>query len=418
MSNSALISYTKLSPNHSGKRTKKIDTITIHCMAGQLSVESCGALFAQSSRQASSNYGIGNDGRIALYVDEGNRSWCTSSNANDQRAVTIEVASDATHPYAVNSKAYDALLDLVTDICKRNGIKKLVWSTNKNDRMNHLNGCNMTVHRDYAAKACPGDWLYNRHGEIAAEVNRRLGSGSSTPSTGETTGGTADIKIGDVVEFTGTKHYVSSTAKTASSCKPGKAKVTALAKGKAHPYHLIAVSGGGSTVYGWTDAAEVNRRLGSGSSTPSTGETTGGTADIKIGDVVEFTGTKHYVSSTAKTASSCKPGKAKVTALAKGKAHPYHLIAVSGGGSTVYGWTDAADIKTSAAATATSYLVKVTTDVLNIRKGPGTNYGTNGDIRDKGVYTIVAESDGPGASKWGKLKSGAGWISLDYTKKV
>ena len=331
MSNSALISYTKLSPNHSGKRTKKIDTITIHCMAGQLSVESCGALFAQSSRQASSNYGIGNDGRIALYVDEGNRSWCTSSNANDQRAVTIEVASDATHPYAVNSKAYDALLDLVTDICKRNEIKKLVWSTNKNERMNHLNGCNMTVHRDYANKACPGDWLYNRHGEIAAEVNRRLGSGSSTPSTGETTGSTADIKIGDVVEFTGTKHYVSSTAKTASSCKPGKAKVTALAKGKAHPYHLIAVSGGGSTVYGWTDAA---------------------------------------------------------------------------------------DIKTSAAATDTSYLVKVTTDVLNIRKGPGTNYGTNGDIRDKGVYTIVAESDGPGASKWGKLKSGAGWISLDYAKKV
>ena len=332
MSNSALISYTKLSPNHSGKRTKSIDTITIHCMAGQLSVESCGALFAQSSRQASSNYGIGPDGRIALYVDEGNRSWCTSSNANDQRAVTIEVASDATHPYAVNSKAYDALLDLVTDICKRNGIKKLVWSTNKNDRVNHLNGCNMTVHRDYAAKACPGDYLYNLHDEIAAEVNKRLGAsgGSSTPSTG------------------------------------------------------------GSTT----------------------------TGDIKVGDEVEFTGTRHYVSATATASSACKPGKAKVTALAKGKAHPYHLIAVSGGGSTVYGWTDAANIKTSAAATATSYLVKVTTDVLNIRKGPGTNYGTNGDIRDKGVYTIVAESDGPGASKWGKLKSGAGWISLDYTKKV
>jgi len=272
MSNSALISYTKLSPNHSGKRTKKIDTITIHCMAGQLSVESCGALFAQSSRQASSNYGIGNDGRIALYVDEGNRSWCTSSNANDQRAVTIEVASDATHPYAVNSKAYDALLDLVTDICKRNGIKKLVWSTNKNDRMNHLNGCNMTVHRDYAAKACPGDWLYNRHGEIAAEVNRRLGSGSSTPSTGETTGGTADIKIGDVVEFTGTKHYVSSTAKTASSCKPGKAKVTALAKGKAHPYHLIAVSGGGSTVYGMDGRGRHQDQRGHGHLVPREGD--------------------------------------------------------------------------------------------------------------------------------------------------
>lgn len=333
MSNSSLISYTKLSPNHSGKRTKKIDTVTIHCMAGQLSVESCGALFAKSSRQASSNYGIGPDGRIALYVDEGNRSWCTSSNANDQRAVTIEVASDATHPYAVRDKAYDALLDLVTDICKRNGIKKLAWSTNKNTRVNHLNGCNMTVHRDYAAKACPGDYLYNLQDEIAAEVNRRLGtSGSTTPSTGGSTGTAA--------------------------------------------------------------------------------------ADIKVGDVVEFTGSKHYVSAAAKDAKICKPGKAKVTAIAKGKAHPYHLIAVSGGGSTVYGWTDAADIKTSSSSTATSYLVKVTTDVLNIRKGPGTNYGTNGAIRDKGTYTIVAESDGPGASKWGKLKSGAGWISLDYAKKV
>lgn len=257
MSNSTLISYTKLSPNHSGKRTKKIDTITIHCMAGQLSVESCGALFAKSSRQASSNYGIGPDGRIALYVDENNRSWCTSSNANDQRAVTIEVASDATHPYAVRDKAYDALLDLVTDICKRNGIKKLVWSTSKNNRVGHLNGCNMTVHRDYAAKACPGDYLYNLQDEIAAEVNRQLGSGSSTPSTGGTTGSAADIKVGDVVEFTGSKHYVSATATSASSCKPGKAKVTAIAKGKAHPYHLIAVSGGGSTVYGWTDAADI-----------------------------------------------------------------------------------------------------------------------------------------------------------------
>ena len=333
MSNSSLISYTKLSPNHSGKRTKKIDTITIHCMAGQLSVESCGALFAKSSRQASSNYGIGPDGRIALYVDEGNRSWCTSSNANDQRAVTIEVASDAAHPYAVKDKAYDALLDLVTDICKRNGIKKLVWSTSKSNRVNHLNGCNMTVHRDYAAKACPGDYLYNLHDEIAAEVNRRLGAtGGSTPSTGGSTGTAA--------------------------------------------------------------------------------------ADINVGDEVEFTGTRHYVSATATNASSCKPGKAKVTAIAKGKAHPYHLIAVSGGGSTVYGWTDAADIKTGSTSTAASYLVKVTTDVLNIRKGPGTNYGTNGAIRDKGTYTIVAESTGAGASKWGKLKSGAGWISLDYTKKV
>lgn len=83
MSNSKLVSYTRFSPNHSGKRRHAIDTISIHCMAGNLSVESCGRLFADRSREASSNYGIGSDGRIALYVDEGNRSWCTSNASND-----------------------------------------------------------------------------------------------------------------------------------------------------------------------------------------------------------------------------------------------------------------------------------------------------------------------------------------------
>ena len=98
MSNSPLVSYTKLSPNHSGKRNHVIDTITIHCMAGNASVETCGALFANPSRKASSNYGIGSDGRIALYVDEANRSWCTSSASNDNRAVTIEVANNGGAP--------------------------------------------------------------------------------------------------------------------------------------------------------------------------------------------------------------------------------------------------------------------------------------------------------------------------------
>ena len=115
-------------------------------------------------------------------MEEKDRSWCSSSASNDNRAITIEVASDTKHPYAVNEKAFAALLDLVTDICKRNGIKRLVWSTNKKDRMNHLNGCNMTVHRDYANKACPGDYLYNCHGEIAAEVNRRLGASAEKPA--------------------------------------------------------------------------------------------------------------------------------------------------------------------------------------------------------------------------------------------
>ena len=407
MSNSPLVVYTKLSPNHSGKRTKKIDTITIHCMAGNCSVETCGNLFANSARQASSNYGIGTDGRIALYVDEANRSWCTSSNANDQRAVTIEVANNGGAPdWPVSAKAYAALLDLVTDICKRNGIKRLVWSTRKNDRVNHLNGCNMTVHRDYANKSCPGDYLYNRHGQIAAEVNKRLGITDAGGSTGGQTSGNTEtgLKVGDVVDFKGTQHYTSAAAKDAKICKPGKATITAVAAGKAHPYHLKAVSGGGSTVYGWVNAADI-----------STGNTETG---LKVGDVVDFKGTQHYTSAAAKDAKICKPGKATITAVAAGKAHPYHLKAVSGGGSTVYGWVNAADISTGSTGTATSYRVRTTADVLNIRKGPGTNYGVAGQIKGKGIYTIVAEAAGPGATKWGKLKSGAGWISLDYVTKL
>ena len=174
MSNSPLVTYTKLSPNHSGRRNHVIDTISIHCMAGNASVETCGALFADPSRKASSNYGIGSDGRIALYVDEANRSWCTSSASNDHRAITIEVANNGGAPdWPVSGKAYSALLDLLTDICRRNNIKELLWKGNKS-LIGQVDKQNMTVHRWFAAKACPGDYLYNRHGEIAAEVNRRL----------------------------------------------------------------------------------------------------------------------------------------------------------------------------------------------------------------------------------------------------
>lgn len=172
--NSPLVSYKSISPNRTSPRSHAIDTITIHCVVGQCSVYALGGIFADPARQASSNYGIGNDGAVGMYVEEKDRSWCSSNAANDNRSITIEVASDTTEPYAVNDKAYAALLDLVTDICKRNGIKALKWSTNKTDRVNHLNGCNMTVHRDYANKSCPGTYLYERMGAIAAEVNKRL----------------------------------------------------------------------------------------------------------------------------------------------------------------------------------------------------------------------------------------------------
>lgn len=196
MSNSPLVSYTKISPNKSSPRNHKIDTVTIHCVVGQCSVETLGNVFAPTSRQASSNYGVGVDGRIGMYVEEKDRSWCSSNAANDNRAITIEVASDTKEPYAVNAKAYAALIDLLVDICKRNGIKALVWSTNKADRVNHKNGCNMTVHRDYANKSCPGTYLYERHAQIASEVNKRLGSTNIKPAPEKPSGGLYRVQTG------------------------------------------------------------------------------------------------------------------------------------------------------------------------------------------------------------------------------
>lgn len=179
--NSALVNHTRISPNRNSPRKHAIDTITIHCVVGQVSVETLGNIFANPNRGASSNYGIGYDGRVGMYVEERDRSWCSSSPDNDHRAVTIEVASDMSEPYAVTEKAYAALINLVADICKRNGIKKLVWSTDKNTRVYHLNGANMTVHRDFDNKSCPGTYLYNHHADIAAKVNAKLGS-ASTPA--------------------------------------------------------------------------------------------------------------------------------------------------------------------------------------------------------------------------------------------
>lgn len=169
-----MVDYIKLSPNRTSPRNAKIDTITIHCVVGQVTVETLGNIFFPTSRQASSNYGIGLDGRIGMYVEEKNRSWCTSSALNDNRAITIEVASDTTPPYAVNDKAYESLIRLLVDICSRNGIKELRWKGDKS-LVGKTDVQNMTVHRWFSATECPGEYLYSRHKAIADEVNKRLG---------------------------------------------------------------------------------------------------------------------------------------------------------------------------------------------------------------------------------------------------
>ena len=175
--NSPLVCYTGLSPNHSGQRTHRIDRITPHCVVGQLSCETICACFPKG-RDASCNYGIGSDGRISLIVEEKNRSWCSSSGANDQRAITIECASDKTAPYAMNDAVYQSLIKLCVDICKRNGKTKLLWFGDKDKSLNYEpkdDEMVITVHRWFANKSCPGDWLYSRLGELAAKVTAQLG---------------------------------------------------------------------------------------------------------------------------------------------------------------------------------------------------------------------------------------------------
>lgn len=176
--NSPLVSHVNLSPNHSGRRTHAIDRISPHCVVGQCTVETLGEIFKPTSRQASSNYGIGKDGKIGMYVEEKNRSWCTSSGSNDQRAITIEVASDTAHPYAMKDVAYNSLIELCVDICKRYGKTKLIWFADKDKTLKYEPASDemvITVHRWFANKSCPGDWLYSRLGDLAAKVTAKLG---------------------------------------------------------------------------------------------------------------------------------------------------------------------------------------------------------------------------------------------------
>lgn len=316
-SNSKLVDYTRLSPNHSGERKHAIDTITIHCVVGQCSVETMGEIFAPTSRQASCNYGIGSDGRIGLYVEEKNRSWCTSSSSNDNRAITIEVASDKTHPYAVRDVAYKSLINLLVDICQRNGIKQLLWKADKS-LIGQVDRQNMTVHRWFANKSCPGEWLYSRHGQIADEVNARLGASVVVPST--------NIKVGDKVKLvSGAKQY------------DGKA----IKKGYETKEYVVK-------------------------------EIKGDRAVLTINGVVIYA-----VNTNSLIGVSVTPV-----------------------------------IETPVANTFKSYIVVINTDTLYVRSGPGTNYKINTTVKRNEAYTIVGES-----GNWGKLKSGAGWIHLGYTRR-
>lgn len=232
MSNSSLVNYTKISPNKTSPRNHKIDRITIHHMAGNLSVETCGNVFAPSSRQASSNYGIDSQGRVGMYVEEKDRSWCSSSGANDHRAVTIEVADDHLgSPWHSSDAAMNKLVELCADICRRNGIPKLVYTGDTNG--------NLTMHKWFANTDCPGSFLESKFPWIAEQVNKSLNGESPSKPSAPSTDSLDGYAVGDCV--TVSTYYKSSTAPNSEAifpkswvCKP----ITKILKETKNPYLL------------------------------------------------------------------------------------------------------------------------------------------------------------------------------------
>lgn len=497
-SNSPLVVFTLLSPNHSGLRTKKIDRISPHCVVGQCSAEGLGEWFHRSSTQASSNYGIDKDGRVGLYVEEKNRSWCTSSNENDQRAVTIECASGKVEPYAMNEVVYDRLIDLCVDICQRNGKKKLLWFGDKKKSLSYQpkeDEMLITVHRWFANKSCPGNWLYARLGDLATKVTARLGgeetevipSGMQAREFQNLTEAqviakvgplfTADQKKSGILASVSLTQFIlesgygkSELAQGANNCfgmkkslsgntwggstwdgvsvytkktkeqKADGSYVTITADFRRygcvedsiadHSAYLLGAKNGNKLRYdglkGCTDYKKAVQIIKDG------GYATSLTYVEKLCSIIErWKLTQYDVGSSGDTVVKyyrvrkswedvdSQLGAYTVLANAKAMAdkHP---------GYEVYDWNgkqlypEVAEGAASGMRNADCpFMVKVSIPDLNIRKGAGTNTAKTGSYTGVGVFTIVEVREGKGSDAgWGRLKSGAGWISLDYCLRV
>ena len=493
--NSSMVVYTKLSPNHSGQRTHSIDRITPHCVVGQCTAEGLGEWFEKQSTQASSNYGIDRDCRVALYVEEKNRSWCTSSNANDQRAITIECASDTTEPYAFRDVVYQTLIKLCIDICKRNGKNKLIWFGDKDKTLNYSpkNGeMILTVHRWFANKSCPGNWMYARMGDLAEKVTKAL-QGSSDSGGGSTAKGiqasalknlseadaikkvgalfTADQKKSGILASVSLAQFIlesgygkSELAQNANnvfgmkcslsgntwsgSSWDGKSKytkktqeqnpdgsmVTITADFRKYPCiedsiadhsaYLLGAKNGSKLRYdglkGCTDFKKAVQIIKDG------GYATSLTYVEKLISIIERWNLTQYdakdsggevirwyrVRKSWADAKSQK-GAYKILDNAKKCADQNQGYKVfDADGKVVY------EPKAAEPEMNVPFLVKVSISDLNIRTGPGVNY-SRVQFCPPGVYTIVEARSGNGSSVgWGRLKSGIGWVSLEFVKKI
>lgn len=433
MSNSPLVNYKYISPNRTSPRNHTIDTITIHCYVGQVSVESMAAWLCNPDAGASANYGIGSDGRIALFVEEKDRSWCSSNRDNDNRAITIECASDARDPYAINDKVYNSLIKLCADICKRNSIKQLKWKADKS-LIGHVDKQNMTVHRWFANKACPGDYIYNRLGQIADEVNMKLGSYQN----GVQASSFVHMAEIDVINKVGPLFTKSqkTTGILASVC------VAQFILESAYGTSELAVNA--NNCFGMKRILSGNNWDGSvwdGHSTyaKKTKEWDGRkyveiTALFRKYPSVEKSITDH-----AAYLSNAMNGDKKRYAGLVGCKEPKKAIHIikSGGYATdpayedsllkiIEMWnltrfdlTEDKPAKVNTPSEINPVTVHVSIPNLNIRTGPGIGYAVTGNVTGVGTFTIVEIKEGKGSNTgWGRLKSGAGWISMDYTKRV
>lgn len=423
--NSPLVKYTKLSPNNSGLRKQAIDTITIHCVVGHCSLETLGNIFAPTSRKASSNYGVDDNGNVGMYCEEKNRSWCTSSSANDNRAVTIEVASDATHPYAITDGAMKGTIRLCADICKRNGIKKLIWKADKS-LIGKPDQQNITVHRWFANMSCPGDYIYNKLGYIADEVNKILDSANYPKPksiSGEKViwdfftkkGLNAFAVSGIMGNLFAESGLISNNLQNTSEIKLKLTDAQYTEQVDSGKYNNFVRDSAGYGLAQWTYWSRKQALLEHCQN-----------AKASIGDLEtqlnflwkELQGyTK--VMTVLKTAKTVKEASDIFLLDFERPANPSNSVKtqrVNYGQKYYDKYASKSEVPTSTVG-FTPYLVKITASVLNYRKGPGTNNSVAGQVKRNEVYTIVGEADGIGASKWGKLKSGAGWISLDYCQR-
>lgn len=422
MSNSPLVSYTKISPNSNNPRNKPITKITIHHMAGNLSIESCGNIFAKASRKASSNYGIGSDGRIGMYVEEKNRSWCSSSAANDNQAITIEVANDGGAPnWHVSDKALASLIDLCTDICRRNGIARLNFTGDASG--------NLTQHNYFAATACPGPYLKSKFQYIADEVNKRLNQGSTIQNgTGLQATSLKSMPEADIVAKVGPLF-------TADQKKTGVLASVSMAQFILESaYGKSELAQNANNCFGMKSRLSGNTWSGSawdGSSyLKKTQEYTNGqyitvTASFRKYPCVEDSIADH----SAYLLGAMNGSKKRYDGL-KGMTNYRAAIQLikDGGYATSPTYVDNLcnviekwnltkyDCEYKESETEdmlfpdVPFTVTVLVDDLNYRSQPsmqGTVKGQTG----KGIFTITEVSNG-----WGKLKSGVGWIWLGDSK--